>query len=60
VAIQPSLLPRSLCSPKANSKEGSRVLVAHACNPSYFRGWDQEDWGSRPARANSSWDPSPK
>jgi hypothetical protein len=24
------------------------VLVAHACNPSYLGGRDQEDWGSKP------------
>jgi hypothetical protein len=27
--------------------------VAHACNPSYSRGRDREDHGSKPARANS-------
>jgi hypothetical protein len=26
----------------------SRVLVAHACSPSYLGSWDQEDRGSRP------------
>jgi hypothetical protein len=36
------------------------VPVAHACNPSYLGGWDQEDHGSRPSRANSSWDPISK
>jgi hypothetical protein len=29
----------------------SQVLVAHACNPSYSGGRDQEDCGSKPARA---------
>jgi hypothetical protein len=29
------------------------VLVAHACNPSYLGGGDQEDCGSRPAWGNS-------
>jgi hypothetical protein len=33
----------------------SRVLVAHACNPSYSGGRDQEDQGLKPAQANSSW-----
>jgi hypothetical protein len=27
----------------------SRALVAHACNPSYSGGRDQEDYGSKPA-----------
>jgi hypothetical protein len=31
----------------------SQVLVAHACNPSYSEGRDQEDPGSKPALANS-------
>jgi hypothetical protein len=30
------------------------VLVAHACNPSYSGGRDQEDCGSKPPWANSS------
>jgi hypothetical protein len=29
-----------------------RVLVAHAYNPSYSGGRDQEDQGSKPAQAN--------
>jgi hypothetical protein len=32
------------------------VLVAHACNPSYLGGRDQEDGGLRPAWSNSSQD----
>jgi hypothetical protein len=32
---------------------GSWVLVAHACNPSYLGGRDQEDRGLKPAWANS-------
>jgi hypothetical protein len=36
-----------------------RTLVAHACNPSYSE-TDQEDGGSKPARANSSRDPISK
>jgi hypothetical protein len=31
--------------------------VAHACNPSYSGDWDQEDWGLKPAWANSVQDP---
>jgi hypothetical protein len=33
------------------------VPVAHAYNPSYTGGRDQEDRGSKPDWANSSWDP---
>jgi hypothetical protein len=33
------------------------VLVADACNTSYSGGRDQEDRGSKPARANSLRDP---
>jgi hypothetical protein len=33
----------------------SQVPVAHACNPSYSAGRDQEDCGSNPAQANSLW-----
>jgi hypothetical protein len=35
----------------------SWVPMANACNPSCLGGKDQEDHGSKPARANSSWDP---
>jgi hypothetical protein len=38
----------------------SRVLVAHACNPRYSGGRDQEDHNSRPAWANSLPDPISK
>jgi hypothetical protein len=31
--------------------------VAHACNPSYSGGRDQEDLSSKPTQANSSQDP---
>jgi hypothetical protein len=34
----------------------SQVPVAHTCNPSYSRGRDQEDPGSKSTWANSSWD----
>jgi hypothetical protein len=27
--------------------------VAHTCNPTYLGGWDQEDWCSMAAQANS-------
>jgi hypothetical protein len=37
------------CIPAAHSW----APVTHACNPSYLRGRDQEDHGSKPARANS-------
>jgi hypothetical protein len=30
--------------------------VAHACNPSYSGGRDQEDHSSKPAWANGLWD----
>jgi hypothetical protein len=33
------------------------MLVPHACNPSYLGGKDQEDCGSKPAKANSSQNP---
>jgi hypothetical protein len=36
------------------------VLVAHARNPSYSRGRDQEDQGLKPTQANSSRDPISK
>jgi hypothetical protein len=32
-------------------------LAFHACHPSYSGGRDQEDHGSKPARANGSRDP---
>jgi hypothetical protein len=35
----------------------TQALVAHAYNPSYSGGSDQEDHGSKPAWANSLWDP---
>jgi hypothetical protein len=35
-------------------------LAAHACNPSYSGVRDQEDHGSKPARANSLRDPISK
>jgi hypothetical protein len=44
-----NLLPR-----KVIEKEVGRVPVAHACNPSYSGGRDQEDRGLNPAWANSA------
>jgi hypothetical protein len=35
----------------------SQVLVAHACNPNYSGGRDQEVLGLKPAQANSFRDP---
>jgi hypothetical protein len=40
--------------------EHSWVLVAHTCNSSYSGGRNQKDHGSKPTRANSSWDPISK
>jgi hypothetical protein len=36
------------------------VPLAQSCNPSYLGGRDQEDHGSKPVQANSSWDPISK
>jgi hypothetical protein len=41
------------------SKMFRSQVLAHACNSSSLWGWDQEDHGSRPAGASSSWDPPP-
>jgi hypothetical protein len=30
--------------------------VTHACNPNYLGGRNEEDFGLRPAQANSLWD----
>jgi hypothetical protein len=35
-------------------KKKSRVLMAHACNPSYSGDRDQEDRSSKPAQTNRS------
>jgi hypothetical protein len=43
---------------KNNKIYTGQVLVAHASNPSYLGGKDQENCGLKPARANSSQDPS--
>jgi hypothetical protein len=36
------------------------VPVAHACNPSYSGGRDQEDCGSKPGKTNNLQDPISK
>jgi hypothetical protein len=41
-------------------KQNCQMLVAHACNPSYSVGKDQEDHGSKRAWANCSQDPISK
>jgi hypothetical protein len=38
----------------------SQGQVAHTCNPSNSGGRNQEDHGSKPAQANSAWDPISK
>jgi hypothetical protein len=43
-----------VCIGTLSQKKISGVPVAHTCNPSYSGGRDQEDNGSKPARANSS------
>jgi hypothetical protein len=40
-----------------NNKRGTRALVAHAYNPSYSKGRDQEDRCLKPAQGNSLGDP---
>jgi hypothetical protein len=45
---------------KLKNKDGSRVPVVHACNPSYSGGRDQKDLSLKPAWANSSTKPHPK
>jgi hypothetical protein len=39
--------------PEKQTKSKYWALVTHTYNPSYSRGRDQEDHGSKPARANS-------
>jgi hypothetical protein len=38
----------------------NQALGAHACNPSYSGGRDQEDCSSEPTPAKSLWDPISK
>jgi hypothetical protein len=42
---------------KGDKEAAGWVLVAHACNPSYSGGRDQEALSSKLAQANSSQDP---
>jgi hypothetical protein len=44
---------KNFCTAKDTKNQ---MLLAYACNPNYLGGWDQEDCGSRPVRAKSSWD----
>jgi hypothetical protein len=46
--------------PISKINNASQAPVAHACNPSYSGGRDQEDCSSKPAQANSSRDPVSK
>jgi hypothetical protein len=45
----------NFCSVKDTVK--SLASMAHAYNPTHLKDWDQEDHGSRPAQANSLWEP---
>jgi hypothetical protein len=42
---------------KKKKGDESQALVAHACNPNYSGGRDQEDRSSKPAKTNTSGDP---
>jgi hypothetical protein len=48
--------PERTKAKEGDGQEGvsSLALVAHACNPSYSGGRDQEGPGSKPVQANSS------
>jgi hypothetical protein len=58
------VFPRALAfggDSKGRTQEGtSRISVAHACNPSYSGGRNQEDQGLKSTPANSSQDPISK
>jgi hypothetical protein len=41
---------------KEKKKNQSWVPMANIYNPCYLGDWDQENWSSRPGRANSFWD----
>jgi hypothetical protein len=43
-------------NPQHHKNNFSRVLLVHACNPSYLGGLDQEDHSFRPAQASISRD----
>jgi hypothetical protein len=49
-----SLKTQQCLKPFQNKRARSQTLVAHACNPSYLRGREQEDWDLKPTGANSS------
>jgi hypothetical protein len=58
--IEPETSPWSLAHESNTdipTKQTCGSPVAHICNPSYSGGRDQEDRGSKPTRAHSSWDP---
>jgi hypothetical protein len=62
-----SLVPKNLRTawenilrPPISKNKIGRVPVAHACNPSYSGGRDQEDGGSKPSEASSLQDPISK
>jgi hypothetical protein len=57
---QPLLQDRMKQDIWQNVPDLGQVPVAHTCNPSYSGGRDQEDLGSKPAQANSPWDPISK
>jgi hypothetical protein len=46
--------------PALKEKFRYQAPVAHAYNPSYSGGRDQDDLGLKPAQANSLWDPISK
>jgi hypothetical protein len=51
------IIPEGKERENGTEKKRSWVLVAHACNPSYSGGRDQEGCGLKPTWANSSQDP---
>jgi hypothetical protein len=50
-------MKRYILNKESLNRNSSQVPVAHACNPSYLGGRDQEDCSSKPAQANSLQDP---
>jgi hypothetical protein len=51
--LVPSTAKKKKKKKQKNKTKKNYVLVAHACNPSYSGGRDQEGHGSKPAQANS-------
>jgi hypothetical protein len=47
---------KKVASEEAKRLNCGQALMAHACNPSYSGGRDEEDQGLKPAQANSSQD----